>query len=112
MDDGIRLLQGNQLEHAQAISNIGRVMAETRVSITKLGQVPGGVSVGAEEGGPHIVVDADDIVAEFIEIADRLRSDEPAAACDQYLHEPSRSSISPTLSASDDWSTPPGRCAP
>ena len=48
--------------------------------------VPARVAVRAEEDGAHVVVDADDVRAELVEIRDRFGADEPVGPGNQNAH--------------------------
>ena len=67
--------------------SISRDRNEPSNSGTSRARVRSGRGGLPEEPGAHVVFEAEDLVAGADEMRDRLRSDEPAGACDdRYRH--------------------------
>jgi hypothetical protein len=83
VDDQVGLGVFDEALHRGAVADVGLDVGEVfRFALEAL-EVPGGVALGSEKVGPHVVVDADDAVAAAVEVGDGFGADQSTGACDE-----------------------------
>ena len=68
------------------------MVLELAAGLPEVAEGPGRVAAGAEEVGPHVVVDPVDLRPASIEMSDGLGADQPAASGDEDFHRADLSS--------------------
>src|SRR5262249_28108015 len=86
VDDGADPVHGEQVAHRGAVANVDRVVGEVADALDELPHPPGGVALRTEEVGPHVVVEAVEVMAAPGEILDRFRADQATRSGDENLH--------------------------
>ena len=74
----LKALTLEQREDLLSIPDVDGEVSKARAHALESRRVPGRVPRRAEEDGPHVVVDAHDLVAALVEILDSLGANEPA----------------------------------
>ena len=54
-------VSSNDAGHRLAVADVQRAVLEVAAGLLEVAEVPGGVAAGAEEVGPHVVVDPEDL---------------------------------------------------
>ena len=61
VDDQVGSGVGDDAVHRCAVADVERVVFEARAGLLEPSKVPVGIATGAEEVGPHIVIDSEDV---------------------------------------------------
>jgi hypothetical protein len=86
VDDQIKTVRSKKLFDSGAVANVQRRVCEPLGRGLQPLQIPERVASSAEENPAHVVVHTHDFMALPIEMLDRIRTDEPAAAGDKNFH--------------------------
>jgi hypothetical protein len=87
VNDEVEFLFVEQVGDGGAVADVEGLVAEAFAGFFQPLAIPGGVALGTEKIGAHVVVDAEDVEAKVVKEDDGFGSDEAAAAGDQYFHE-------------------------
>ena len=86
VDDQIKPVNSQEFFDARSVANIQRRVCKSLGQTLQPLQIPKRVACGTKEHPTHVVVHANNFVPLPVEMLDRFRTNQPAAAGDQNFH--------------------------